>query len=53
MTKGMNAQIVNEAADWAVRVDAGPLSPSERTDLADWLNASPVHIEEFLTASAC
>jgi len=49
---GFNQEIAEQAADWAVRLDAGELSAAERRDLADWLSASPVHIDEFLLASA-
>lgn len=41
-----------EAAGWAVRLDAGPLSSEERRDLARWLKGSPAHVDEFLTACA-
>ncbi|KCZ52173.1 hypothetical protein HY3_09285 [Hyphomonas pacifica] len=39
-----------EAAGWAVRLDAGPLSDDERRELARWLQGSPAHVDEFLTA---
>ena len=41
-----------EAAGWAVRLDAGQLASEERHDLANWLKSSPVHVDEFLTACA-
>lgn len=47
-----NQQIVDEAAEWAVRVDAGPLSEAEKAELAAWLKASPIHLEEFMLAAA-
>ena len=52
MKRPFNSQIANEAAEWAVRLDAAPLSPSERADLTDWLNASPIHVEELLAAAS-
>lgn len=47
-----NAQIAEEAADWAVRLDAGPLTAAERVDLTDWLRASPLHVEELMMAGS-
>lgn len=44
----INQQIAEEAAEWAVRIDAGALNPAERESLANWLQASPVHLEELL-----
>ena len=44
--------IREEAAGWAVRLDAGPLSADERRELARWLKGSPAHVDEFLTACA-
>lgn len=41
-----------EAAGWAVKLDAGPLSADERRDLALWLKRSAAHVEEFLIACA-
>ncbi len=53
MTYGApNRQIAEEAADWAVRLDAGALDESERRRLAGWLTASPVHVEELLHAAS-
>ena len=51
-TSPPNIQIVDEAADWAVRIDAGNLTAEEHLRLSDWLKASPVHIEELLFATA-
>lgn len=53
MTNGVpNRQIAEEAADWAVRLDAGFLSEAERRHLAQWLVASPVHVDELLYAAS-
>ena len=47
-----NRQIAEEAAEWAVRIDGGPLQPDEREALAAWLKASPVHVDELLYSAA-
>ncbi|MEL7042883.1 MAG: FecR domain-containing protein [Pseudomonadota bacterium] len=52
MMKVLNKQIAQEAAEWAIRVDSGPLDMMAREDLSTWLTASPAHIEEFLLASS-
>ncbi len=44
--------IAEEAAEWAIKVDAGALSPAERVALGQWLQRSAAHLEEFLTACA-
>ena len=43
-----NQQIAEEAADWAVALESGALSPEKNRALADWLLASPRHVEELL-----
>jgi len=43
-----NRQIAEEAAEWAVRIDAGPLDAADRRALAAWLKASPAHVDELL-----
>ncbi len=45
-----NLQIVDEAADWAVVLDAGGLSAAQNRQLADWLLESPCHVKELLLA---
>ena len=53
MTKAIpNRQIAEEAADWAIRMDAGPLDPAQRQALARWLKASPAHVDELLYCAA-
>lgn len=47
-----NRQIAEEAAEWAIRIDAGRLTLADRELLAQWLTASPVHVGELLTASS-
>ncbi|MAK61640.1 MAG: hypothetical protein CMK09_11725 [Ponticaulis sp.] len=44
--------IIEEAADWAVELDAGALGEADRARLLAWLKTSPVHVEEFLRLSA-
>jgi transmembrane sensor len=46
-----NPQIAEEAADWAVTLDAGDLSSDQQLKLADWLLESPRHVEELLIAA--
>ena len=43
-----NRQIAEEAAQWAVRIDEGPLGPEDSRALSAWLKASPRHVEELL-----
>ncbi len=50
--RALNTQIVEEAADWALKIEEGVLAPDERAEMAIWLKASPVNVEELLTASA-
>lgn len=47
-----NPQITDEAADWAVRLDAGSLGADEKRKLAEWLLESPRHVEELLLVSS-
>lgn len=41
-------QVAAEAADWAIRIDAGPLTADEKGNLAQWLRRSPAHVDELL-----
>jgi transmembrane sensor len=43
--------IAEQAADWLVANDEGPLDAPESAALTAWLKASPVHVEEFLRVS--
>jgi len=55
MSKGnriKNRQIVEEASDWAVTLDAGELTIDQKRQLADWLLESPRHVEELLMATS-
>lgn len=47
----VRAAIADQAADWLVAHDDG-LDARQSAALAAWLKASPVHVEEFLRASA-
>lgn len=46
----INMQIAEEAASWAITLDAGELDAIQRRDLAAWLKESPVHVEELIFA---
>ena len=48
----IRAAIADEAAEWLVTNDAGPLDAKESASLTAWLKTSPVHIQEFLGVSA-
>jgi transmembrane sensor len=43
--------IAEQAAEWLVANDEGPLDTRESAALTAWLKASPVHVEEFLGVS--
>src|SRR5688572_29675928 len=47
-----NQRIAAEAADWAVRIDAGPLNTDEKARLAEWLKKSPIHVDELLFSAS-
>jgi len=44
----MRALIAEQAAEWFVVNDAGELDARESAALVAWLQASPLHVEEFL-----
>jgi len=44
--------IIEEAADWSVRLDGETMSKAEQRALADWLLISSEHVQEFLYAAA-
>jgi transmembrane sensor len=44
--------IAEQASEWLVADDEGPLDATDSSALATWLKTSPVHIEEFLAVSA-
>jgi transmembrane sensor len=47
----VRAAVAEQAAEWLVANDEGPLDPRESAALTAWLKASPVHVEEFLGVS--
>ena len=47
----VSAAIAEQAGERFVANDAGPLGSHESEALADWLKASPAHVEEFLGVS--
>jgi transmembrane sensor len=44
--------IAEQAGEWLVANDEGPLDARDSVALAAWLKTSPVHVEEFLGVSA-
>ena len=53
MTRAVpNRQIAEEATEWAVRLDCAELSANERKALANWLRASPAHVDELLYSAS-
>jgi transmembrane sensor len=48
----VRAAIAEQAGDWLVASDEGPLDAQDAAALAAWLKTSPVHVEEFLGVSA-
>ncbi len=48
----IRAAIAEQAGEWFVANDEGPLDVRDSAALASWFRTSPVHIEEFLGVSA-
>jgi transmembrane sensor len=48
----IRAAISEQAGEWFVANDDGPMDARDSAALAAWFRASPVHIEEFLGVSA-
>jgi transmembrane sensor len=48
----IRAAIAEQAGEWFVKNDDGPLDAPDAEALAAWFKTSPVHIEEFLGVSA-
>ena len=48
----VRAAIAEQAGEWFVANEEGPLDARDSAALAAWLKTSPVHIEEFLGVSA-
>ncbi len=47
-----SSQVTTEAASWLAQIDAGPLSPTDRLALSEWISRSPRHAEEIKRLSA-
>jgi transmembrane sensor len=47
----VRAPIAEQAGEWFVTNDDGPLSQEDAAALVAWLKASPAHVEEFLGVS--
>ena len=47
----VRAAIAEQAGEWFVANDEGPLNAREALALGAWLKSSPVHVEEFLGVS--
>ncbi len=47
----VRAAIAEQAGEWFVANDEGPLDAQDSAALAAWLKTSPVHVEEFLGVS--
>lgn len=47
-----NAQIAEEAAEWALKLDRGAFSVAETARFAAWVKASPLHIDELMFAAS-
>jgi transmembrane sensor len=47
-----NTLIIEEASHWAMLLDDGDLNQEQKSELTNWLLKSPVHVDEFLQASA-
>src|SRR5260221_11109818 len=47
----IRAAIAEQASEWFVANDEGPLDAHDSAALAAWLKTSPVHIEEFLAVA--
>ena len=48
----VRAAIAEQAGEWFVANEEGPLEVRDAAALAAWLKTSPVHIEEFLGVAA-
>ncbi len=48
----IRAAIAEQAGEWFVRNNEGPLSATDAAALAAWLKTSPIHVEEFLGVAA-
>ena len=44
----ITAAVAQQAADWFVANQAGPLGQADRAAFVAWLKASPIHVKEYL-----
>lgn len=51
-SRSKHESAAEQAAEWLVEFEDGPLSDAQRRAFVAWLKRSPVHIEEFLELSA-
>jgi len=49
--ENIRATIADQAGEWFVANDEGPMDARDSAALAAWVKASPVHVEEFLGVS--
>ncbi|PCI49634.1 MAG: hypothetical protein COB49_04665 [Alphaproteobacteria bacterium] len=47
-----NRQIAEEAANWAVLLDAKALTKQDKKELAQWLSESSLHVDELLLSAS-
>jgi len=48
----IRSAIAEQAGEWFVANDEGPLDAADSAALGEWLKTSPVHVEEFLGVSS-
>lgn len=47
-TEQIRDAVAEQAGEWFVANQAGPLEPAERAQFVAWLKASPLHVREYL-----
>ena len=52
MTRLKSREVDRQAAEWAAKVDSGPLRPDEQAELDAWLEADIRHFGAFAKARA-
>ena len=52
INKLRNKQIVEEACEWAVKLDDDALTEQDKKSLALWLSESPLHVDELLLSAS-
>jgi len=51
-TEQIRAAIAEQASEWYVENRGGPLDPAQSAHFMEWLQASPVHVAEYLRVAA-